>query len=100
MGKNAPFGKSMSANFPGSPHTMGFVAFSCTMGNLWGNPCICNMMKHIIGWESHGKKASILWEKYEYKVPRFSPHDGFHCIFLYYGKVMEKSMHFPYDEIG
>ena len=34
MGKNYPYhGKFMITNFPGFPHTMGFVAFSRTMGN-------------------------------------------------------------------
>ena len=33
MGKKYPYyGKSMITNFPGSPHTMGFVAFSHPMG--------------------------------------------------------------------
>ena len=33
-GKKHPYyGKSMSTNFPGSPHAMGFVAFTCTMKN-------------------------------------------------------------------
>ena len=30
--------KSMSTSCPGSPHSMGFVTFSCSMGNWWGNP--------------------------------------------------------------
>ena len=67
--------------------TMSFVAFSCTMGNWWGNPCISHMMKYIIGWESNGKKALILWEKYEYQFPRFTPYEGFCCIFPYYEKL-------------
>ena len=36
--KSSILGKSMSTNFPRSPHTMGFVAFSRIVGNLWGNP--------------------------------------------------------------
>ena len=27
------------------------------------------------------------------------PYDGFCCIFLYYGKLMGKPLHFPYDEV-
>ena len=27
----------MNTKFPDSPHLMGFVAFSCTTGNWWGN---------------------------------------------------------------
>ena len=45
------------------------------------------MMKYIIGWESNGKKAPILWEKYEYQFPRFTPYEGFCCIFPYYEKL-------------
>ena len=45
MGKKHPhYGKSMIIDFPDFSHTMGFVAFSRTVGNLWGNPCISNMM--------------------------------------------------------
>ena len=100
MGKNHPYyGKSMITNFPVSPHTMGFVAFSCTMRNWWGNPCISHMTKYAIGWESDGKKAPILWEKYDYQFPRLSPYHGFCCIFPYCGKFMGKPMHFPYAEV-
>ena len=76
-----------------------FVAFSCTMGNWWGNPCISHMTKYAIGWESNGKKAPILREKYEYQFPRLSPYHGFCCIFPYCGKFMGKPMHFPYAEV-
>ena len=45
MGKKHPcYGKSMSTNFPDFAHTVGFVAFSHTAGNLWGNPCISHLM--------------------------------------------------------
>ena len=89
----------MSANFPGPPHTMGFVAFSRAMGNWWENPCISHVLKYIIGWESDGKKVPILLEKYDYQFPRFSPYNGFCYIFPYYGKLMGKPMRFPYDEV-
>ena len=56
-------------------------------------------MKYTTGWESNGKKAPILWEKYEYQFPRSSSYNGFCCIFPYYGKLMGKPMHFPYDEV-
>ena len=56
-------------------------------------------MKYTIKWESNGKKAPIIWEKYEHQFPRFSPYDEFCCIFLYYGKLIGKPMHFPYDEV-
>ena len=79
--------------------TMSFVAFSCTMGNWWGNPCISHMTKYAIGWESNGNKAPILREKYEYQFPRLSPYHGFCCIFPYCGKFMEEPMHFPYVEV-
>ena len=101
MGKKHPYyGKSMSINFPDFPHTMGFAVFSRTVGNLWRNPCISRMLKYTIGWESDGKKAPILWEKYDYQFPRLSPYDGFCCIFPYCGKLIGKPMHFPYDGIG
>ena len=80
MGKNhLCYGKGMSTNFPGSPHWKGFVTFSHTMRNLWGNPCISHMLKYTIGWESDVKKPPILWEKYEYQFPRLSPYHGFCC---------------------
>ena len=34
------------------------------------------MLKYVIGWELARKKAPILWEKYDYRFPRFSPYDG------------------------
>ena len=69
MGKKHPYyGKSMSINFPDFPYIMGFVAFSRTVGNLWGNPCIFHMLKYTIGWElggqkhqRHGKSMIIVW---------------------------------------
>ena len=85
IGRKQPYyRKSMSTNFPGSPRSNGFVAFSCTMGNWWGHPCISHMMEYTIGWESYGQKSPILWEKYEYQFSRFTLFDGFCCIFLYY----------------
>ena len=89
----------MRTNFPGSPHTMSFVAFSCTMRSWWENPCISHMLKYTIGWESDGKKAPIIWERYEYRFPRLSPYHGFCCIFPYCGKLMAKPIHFPYAEV-
>ena len=68
------------------------------MRNWWGNPCISHMMKYIKRWESNGKKAPILWEKYNYRFPRLSPYHGFCYIFPYWGKFMGKPMHFPYAE--
>ena len=88
---------SISQTFP---HTMGFVAFFRTGENLWGNPYISHMLKYTRGWELDGKKAPILWEKYDYRFPRLSSYHGFCCIFPYCGKFMGKPMHFPYDDIG
>ena len=100
MGKNHPYyGKSMSTNFPGSPYMTGFLAFSCSVGNWWGNLCIFQMMKSAIGWESNGKKAPVLWEKYEYHFFSLSWYRGFCCIFPLFGKSMGKPMHFPNDEV-
>ena len=47
------------------------------MGNWWQNTCIPHVMKYTIKWESNGKIASILWEIYEYRFPRFSPWSDF-----------------------
>ena len=48
MGKKYPYyGKSMITNFPGFPHTMGFVAFSRTMVNWWENSCISHIMRFV-----------------------------------------------------
>ena len=100
MGKKHPYyGKSMSISFPDFLHTMGFVAFSRTVGNLWGNPCISHMLKYTIGWELDGKKAPMPWEKYGYRFPRLSPYHEFCCIFPYCGKFMGKPMHVPYAEV-
>ena len=85
--------------FPRFSPTMSFVAFSCTMGNWWGSPCISHMMEYTVGWESYGEKSPILWEKYEYQFPRFTSSEGFCCIFPYYEKLMGKPMHFPYSEV-
>ena len=89
----------MSTNFPGPPHTMGFVGVFRAMGNWWENPCISHIMKYTTGWESNGKKSPILWEKYQYQFLRSCPYDGFCYNFLYYEKLMGKPMHFPYDEV-
>ena len=89
----------MPTNFLGSPHTMSFVAFSRTMRNWWGNPCISHMLKYTIGWELDRKKAPILWEKYGYRFPRPSTYHGFCCIFPYCGKFMGKPIHFPHAEV-
>ena len=53
----------MSTNFPDPPHTMGFVAFSCTMGNWCENACISHMMKYTIKWKSDGKKMCPYYGK-------------------------------------
>ena len=87
----------MSTNFPGSAHTMGFVAFSRGVGNRWGNPCISQMMKYAIGWESNWKKHPFYGKSMSINFPDF-PHN-MDFVLLYF-PVMGKSMHFPYDDIG
>ena len=100
MEKKHPYhGKSMSTNFPDFPHIVDFVAFSHAVGNLWENPCISHMLKYTIGWESDGKKAPILWEKYEYQFLRLSTYHGFCCIFPRCGEFMGKPMYSPYAEV-
>ena len=45
MGKKHLYcGESMIIDFPDFPHTIGFVAFSRTVGNLWGNLCTSHIM--------------------------------------------------------
>ena len=87
-------------NFRCFMHSMSLAVFSRVMGNWSENTCIFHVMKFNIKWESSGKTASIRREKYEYQFLRFSPYDGFCCIFLYYGKLMGKPMHFPYAELS
>ena len=119
MGKKHPYyGKSMSTNFPGSPHTMGFVGFSRKPTSqafpIWWvflpSPLLRKIdqrthtfpiwwSKYTTGWESNGKKAPILWKKYGNHFSRFSPFDRFCCLFQCYGKLMRKPMHFPCDEV-
>ena len=100
MGKKHPYyGDCMRTNFPGFSHLMSFAAFSHVMGNWWENLCFSHMMKYTIGWKSNGKKTPMLWEKYEHQFPSFSLCNGFCCIFTYYGKLMGKPMHLPYDEV-
>ena len=100
-------GGKMSTNFPGCSDSMDFTAFSHAIGNWLGNPCILHIIKYTIGCECNGKKALILWEKYECHFPRFSIYDGFcrifpgtnFCLFPCSGKLMRKPMHFQYDEV-
>ena len=97
-GKKAPIlRKSMSNNFSGFPLTMGFVTFSCAMGNWWGNLCIFHPMKYRTGWESYGKKHPYYGKKNVNQFLRFSPFDGFCYNFPCYRKLMRKFMHFPSD---
>ena len=97
--EKSTYGKNMGTNFPGFVHLVVFAEFSNAIGNRLENPYISHVMKSTIGLESNSKKAPILWEKYDYQFRRSSPYDGFCCIFPYYGKLIGKPMHFPYDEI-
>ena len=100
MGKKKPYyKKSTSINFLEFPYTMGFLAFSITVRNIWGIPCISHMMKYTVGWWSNGKNEPSLWERYEYKFPRLYPYHGFSCIFQYCGKCVGKPIHFSYTEV-
>ena len=85
-------------NFPGFAHLIVFAEFSHAIGNWLKYPYISYVMKSTIGWQSNGKNALILWEKYEYQFLRSSPYDGFCWIFLCYGKLMGKPIHFPCNE--
>ena len=67
---------------------MVLAVFSHVMGNQWENTCISHLLKYTIRWESDGKKAPILCEKYDYWFPRLSPYHATCCIFPYCGKFM------------
>ena len=69
------------------------------MGNQWENACISHVMKHTMGWEPNGEKAPILFEKYGFQFPSFSPYNRFCCIFLCYEKLMVKPMYFLYNDV-
>ena len=66
-GKKHPYyRKSMSISFPDFPHTMGFVAFSGTVGNIWGNPCISHMMTSVnffLCLKMHSLTKMLFWVK-------------------------------------
>ena len=82
MGKKQPYyGKSMSINFPDISHTMGFAAFSCTVGNLWGDPCVFHMLKYTIGWELDGKKHLYYGKSMTITFPDFPHTMGFVALF-------------------
>ena len=67
----------MVIDFPDLPLTMGFVAFSRTVGNLWGNPYISHMLKYTIGWESDGKKVPYYGKRMSIGSPDFPHTMGF-----------------------
>ena len=98
--------------FPSLSLFNGFHSIFPSYRTLMAKPMHFTIMKYTIGFESNGKKAPMLWEKYEYQFPRFSTHDGFwrvfpgtnfsdfsHSMVSCYGKLMRKHMHFPYDEV-
>ena len=104
--KEPYYWKSISTNFPGSPHTTGFVGYfrepiSQTFPVRWFWLSFARL------WEINEKTHafpmwwSIAWKgkKYEHQFPRFSPYDEFCYIFPYYEKFMGKPMHFPFDEV-
>ena len=82
--KRSFYGKSMSTCFPGPPRKMDSVGFFRAMENWWENSWISHMMKYTIEWESDGEITHMLWKKYDYQFLRFSPYNGFCCIFPCY----------------
>ena len=46
-----------------------------------------------------GKKAPMLWEKYDYQFHSLASNYGFCCISLYCGKFMGKPIHLQYAEV-
>ena len=97
--KHTYYGKSMSNNFPGFPHTVGLTVFSHVMGNWWENKCISHLMKCATGWESNGKNHTYYEKSMSNNFPGSPPYDGLDCLFPCYGKLMGKHMHFPCDEV-
>ena len=82
MGEKYPYaGGKNGTNFPSSSNSMDLTTFPHAVGKWWGNLCISHVINYIIGCESNGKKALIIWENYEYQFPRFSLYDGFCRIF-------------------
>ena len=99
-GKKAPIlWEKYEYQFPRFSQYDGFCWIFLCNGKLMGKPCTSHVTKDTTEWESNGKKALILWEKYEYQFPRSSPYDGFCGTFQYYGKLIIKPMYFPYNEV-
>ena len=67
----------MSINFPGSSHTMSFVAFSRTLRNLWENPYIPHMLKYTMDGNWMGKKQSCYGKSMVIDFPGFTHTIGF-----------------------
>ena len=76
----------LGTSFSGFPHLMSLALFS-------------HVMKYKIEWQSNGKKALKLWERYDHQFPRFTPCDWFCSIFLYYAKLMGKPMRFSFAKV-
>ena len=45
--KHSYYEKIMIVHFQDFPHTMDFVSFTRIVGNLWGNPCISDMLTSV-----------------------------------------------------
>ena len=102
MGKKYLYcGESMIIDFPGFPHTIGFVAFSRTVGNLWGNLCTSHTMTsfncflcylvdpNLILMALYSCKELIPFESWLHRTSIF-PHKQF----LWYGEQDESHSHF------
>ena len=57
--------------FPRFSPRMSFFAFSRTMRNWWGNPCISHMTKYAIGWNLMGKKHPYYGKSTSINFPDF-----------------------------
>ena len=60
--------------------------------------CISHMMKYTRGWESNGKNTHTMETVWE-PISEAFPIRWVLLSFPYNGKLMRKSMHFPYDEV-
>ena len=108
-GKKYPYsGESMSAYFPGSPHTMSSVGFSRepisqvsphVMGSWWENTCISYMIKYTTGWESNGKNHQFYGKGVGTNFSGLSHSMSFADFSNAMGNLMRKPMYFPCSEV-
>ena len=97
--KHPYYGNCMGTNFLGFPHSNILLPFPIILeidgkthafSMWWSIPQDLNLME---------KTPIILWELHGNQFPSLSPFGRCCCLFPWYGKLMRKPMHFPYDEV-